>query len=338
MTPATRLGVLLSCIGLAACASPAAPIPTTTDAARAPVSSPSQAIGPSAAPSPSQAAAASVAPRQVVVGGARPVTVHLPPDAGTEPAPLLMVLHGFGVPAYEVQAYLGMDRVAAERGVVIVYPEGTRDRDGNPFWNATDACCNLYASDVDDVAYLAGLADEISRATPIDPKRVYLVGVSNGGFMSHRMACDQADVFAAVVSLGGATFDDEAQCAPSEPVAVLEIHGSRDETVSFEGGKLDLGRGTVKPRTYPGAKATAMAWAVSDGCAPAFDTLPEMLDVDAGIDGPNGPNETKVEIATGCDPGGHVELWTIIGGFHLPNLSPSFSTEVIDFLLAHPEP
>jgi polyhydroxybutyrate depolymerase len=81
-----------------------------------------------------------------------------------------------------------------------------------------------------------------------------------------------------------------------------------------------------------------MAWAVYDRCATAFETLPQTLDIDSGIDGPNGPTETKLEVAEGCPPGGHVELWTIPGGSHVPDLSTSFPTEVIDFLLAHPKP
>jgi polyhydroxybutyrate depolymerase len=326
---AGRLAVFAACVGLAAC-SPAASASPPASAV------PTPGVEPTTVASPSQSAAASIEPDEIVEIGDRQAILRVPPDARSAPAPLILMLHGYGSSASEHRSYFGFDRDAAARGAVVAYPEGTRDRDGNRFWNATDACCNFHGSDVDDVAYLVDLVDQIGKATPIDSKRVYLVGHSNGGFMSYRMACEQAPIFAAIVSLAGATYDDERTCAPSEPVAVLQIHGTDDDTVMFLGGTLDIGGG--QPRRYPGAKATAMDWAGYDGCASTFETRAEALDVDAGIDGPKGPTETKVEIADGCGPGGHVELWTIPGGSHVPNLSPSFPSDVVDLLLDHPKP
>lgn len=287
----------------------------------------------------SQDAGASIGPSDVVVGGARSVTVRLPSGDGSEPAPLLIMLHGFGGSPADHRAYFALDRYAADVGMVVVYPEGTRDRDGNLLWNGTDTCCDFYGSGVDDVAYLASLVDEISRATPVDEKRVYLVGHSNGGFMSYRMACEHAEVFAAIVSLAGATYDKDEDCAPSEPVAILQIHGTADDVILFGGGILSDFVTPGRPRpAYPGAKETVASWAAYDGCASALTETPETLDIDAGINGPNGPQETTIERATDCDPGGHVELWTIPGGGHGPNLSSTFAMLVIDFLLAHPKP
>ena len=290
-------------------------------------------------PSPSPDAEGSAGPGEVIVGGARPVTVRLPSGNATEPAPLLIMLHGYGDSTADHRAYFALDRYAGDAGMVVVYPEGTRDRDGNLLWNGTDTCCDFYGSGVDDVAYLASLVAEIGRNTPIDVKRVYLVGHSNGGFMSYRMACEQAGVFAAVVSLAGATFDDDADCAPSEPVAILEIHGTADDVIRFAGGTLsDIGPPNSPHPAYPGAKETVASWAAYNGCASALTRASETLDIDAVINGPNGPKETTIETATDCDPGGHVELWTIPGGGHGPILSRTFGQLVIDFLLAHPKP
>lgn len=330
MRPPARVVILAVIVGLAACST--APVAS-------PPASPATATGvaPSSIPSSSPDASASLEPDQVIVGRERPAIVRLPPGARAEPAPLLIVLHGYSQPPAEQQAYFRLDGYAADKGVVVAYPEGTRDRDGNRFWNATDVCCNFHGSDVDDVAYLGSLVDEIGRETPIDRKRVYLVGHSNGGFMSYRMACDRADVVAALVSLAGATYDDDADCAPSEPVAILQIHGSADDTIRFDGGTLDFGSTEPRP-PYPGAKSTVMSWAAYDRCATTLAASPEKLDIDATIAGPDGPNETTVEAATECAPGGHAELWTIPGGSHAPNLSSTFAASVIDFLLAYPKP
>jgi pimeloyl-ACP methyl ester carboxylesterase len=81
---------------------------------------------------------------------------------------------------------------------------GQQDRRGHRFWSATDACCNLDGLAVDDVAYLRAVIRDVSARHAVDPRRVFIVGHSNGGFMAHRMACEASDLVAAVVSLAGA--------------------------------------------------------------------------------------------------------------------------------------
>ena len=150
------------------------------------------------------------------------------------------------------------------------------DSDGNRFWNATDACCNFDRAAVDDVAYLTDVIAEIQAELAIDPKRIALVGHSNGGFMSYRMACEQADLVSAIVSLAGATFADPADCAPSEPVSVVQIHGTADDVILYEGG----GPFTDATGPYPGAETTAEIWATYDGCGETSSPLSAKVDVD----------------------------------------------------------
>ena len=177
--------------------------------------------------------------RDFTVGGDRPVTVHVPPAyASDTPAPLLILLHGYGASGAEQESYWRLGPVAAEAGMLYAYPDGSPDVDGARFWNGTDACCDFHGSGVDDSGYLAGLVSQIKAKANVDPRRVYFVGHSNGAFMSYRVACDHADEVAAIVSLAGATFGTPAKCAPSSPVAVLEIHGTADDTVLFGGGNL----------------------------------------------------------------------------------------------------
>jgi polyhydroxybutyrate depolymerase len=288
--------------------------------------------------SPSADASPSGSPA-LILGGDRPVTVHAPADPDPSGAPLVIVLHGYGSAGAEVEGYFHLGAVAAERGMVVAYPDGTMESGGTRFWNATDACCDFGRTGVDDSGYLAGLIDEIEAVSPIDPRRVYLIGHSNGGFMSHRMACDHAEVVAGIVSLAGATFVDPADCTPSGPVAILQIHGSADDVVRFDGGSLtDIGAPADATASYPGAADTVATWAADDGCQAALAASPTRVDVDAGVDGPDGPAEAQVTASSGCDPGGHVELWTIPGGGHVPDISTAFPEAVLDFLLAHPKP
>ena len=131
---------------------------------------------------------------------------------------------------------------------------------------------------MDDSGYLWDLVDEIKRQLTIDDRRVYAVGHSNGGFMSYRLACDHADVFAAIASLAGGTYKDENLCGPSEPVHVLQIHGTADGTIRYDGGNI----GGV---AYPGARESVQTWTQYDLCAAQSDTGFPGLNLDRGISG-----------------------------------------------------
>ncbi len=301
-----------------------------------PATSPEPA--PTASPHASAATRPSVGANEIVVGGSRTTVVDLPQATTDEPVPLLVMLHGYGSTGADHETYFRFAAAAVTRGFAYAHPDGTLDRDGQRFWNATDACCDFASTGVDDAAYLADLVAEVSRTRAIDRKRVYFVGHSNGGFMSYRMACQHADIVAAIVSLAGATFAKRADCAPSQPVAVLEIHGTADDVVAFRGGRLaDFGAPGDKP-AYPGVNATVASWEAYDGCDATVTRSATTLDLDTRIDGANGPAETTVDTWTDCAPGGHVELWTIRGGRHSPDLSPGFADAVLDFLVAHPKP
>ena len=262
-------------------------------------------------------------------GGAsneRPYEVFVPSVYdGATPTPLVILLHGYTASGSLQEAYWQIQPHAEARGFLYVHPDGTQDTQGNQFWNATDACCNFTGSDVDDSAYLRSIIDQVKAQYNVDPKRVFVMGHSNGGFMSYRMACDHADAIAAIASLAGATFNDPTLCQPSEPVSVLQIHGTADTTILYDGGSND-------PFVYPGAVATVEAWATYNDCA--LTTEPgTSLDLDSGLAG----DETTVT-RYGCALEGKAELWTIDGGSHIPALSDSFAPSILDFLFAHPKP
>jgi polyhydroxybutyrate depolymerase len=268
-------------------------------------------------------------------GGDRPVLVQVPPDYDdATPAPLVILLHGYGAGGGLEDVYLELSSAALERGAVFAAPDGTRDSLNRPFWNATDTCCNFDDVDVDDNAYLMGLVDEISSALSIDPQRVYFVGHSNGGFMAHQIACRNADRVAAIVVLAGALTNDTTACAPSEPVSVLQIHGTLDDTILYEGGTNvgDFSTTIEDGNPYPGAQATVARWVTVDECnATASEGDP--LDLDIMIEGA----ETTVDQYSGCAAGTGVELWSIVGGSHIPVFSDFIGGRFMDWLLAHPK-
>jgi polyhydroxybutyrate depolymerase len=265
----------------------------------------------------------------ITVGGDRPATVYVPASLDPDvPAPLVVVLHGYGVSGLVQELYLQLRPLAEERGFLYIYPDGMIDATNKRFWNAADPCCDSTGGVANDSAYLIGLVGEIKAHYNVDAKRVFFVGHSNGGFMSYRLACDHADTIAAIASLAGAVFTDELQCDPSEPVSVLQIHGSADDTVLYDGA-------VINDQPYLGARESVAKWAERDGCDPAPDEAAPPIDIDVGLAGA----ETKItQYANGCAPGGHAELWTIEGGGHLPAVGPEFVKKLGDFLFAHPKP
>lgn len=264
---------------------------------------------------------------QTTFGGDRPVELRVPSGyAPGEPAPLLILLHGYSANATLQEGYFLLEAAAHERGMLYAVPEGLVDGMGNQYWNAGEACCDFFSSMVDDAAYLRGLIDEIRGVYDVDPKRIFFAGHSNGGFMSHRMACDHADVVAGIVSLAGAMDDPPAACSPSEAVSVLQVHGTMDETIVYEGGDI-LGN------PYTSAASTVAFWAEHNGCDATTTDDPTALDLDTDLAGA----ETAVSRHEGC-AGGEAELWTIQDGTHIPALGDSWAPTILDFLMAHPKP
>ncbi len=260
-----------------------------------------------------------------MIGGDRPVDVHVPANlAAGKRAPLVLMLHGYGVDGDVEEIYLQLTPLADSRTFFYAHPNGTVDKSGSYFWNATDACCNYDGSHVDDSKYLASVITDIEAAYPVDPKRVYVVGHSNGAFMAYRLACDHADLVAGVGSLAGAMWEDTSRCQPSQGVSILEIHGTADTEVIYDGSTKE---------NYPSAPQTVADWATFDGCSANPTTDAHALNLDQGRG-----DETSVTRYPSCKQGRDVELWTIKGGSHLPNLTSSFRPDLIDWLFAQTLP
>jgi len=259
-------------------------------------------------------------------GGSRPAWVVAPDGAA---AGVLLALHGYGDTGANFVEALGLPTLARRAGFVLVVPDGTPDRRGNRFWNATDACCNFFDDPVDDVAYLRGLLAEVAAAYHVDRRRRYVLGLSNGAFMASRLACEAADEIAAIVPISGTLWNDASRCRPGSPVSVLQVHADRDRIIFYGGGGhvLGLGKGD-----YPGAVATVERWARLDACSGTRASVPPLLDLDV-----EPGTETAAEQMSGCPAGIDVRLLTMRGAPHVPGFSPAFGQWVWSWLAAHPK-
>jgi polyhydroxybutyrate depolymerase len=275
------------------------------------------------APSPTQLISPPVlTPETQQLVSERPYRLVVPPGYSGQPLPLVILLHGYSGSGQAMDDYLNMSSIAATRTFLLVTPDGTVDAAGYRYWNATDACCAANAPvPADDVAYLTAVIEDVTFRYSVDPQRVYIIGHSNGGFMAHRMACDRASRVAAIVSIAGAQWSYLPYCQPSEPVSVLQVHGTADTTILYDGGP-----------GYPGARTTVADWATLNRCTTDFYAAAVWdLDTQPGV-------ETIRELAIGCPPGVGVELWSMIAAPHDPAFSAWGANFLYNFLTVYPKP
>lgn len=259
--------------------------------------------------------------------GEVPLTVPAGYDPDV-PTPLIVSLHGYTSSGERHDRRWGISALADAYNFLTIAPDGQREPEGdrNRFWNASKACCNFTDLEPDDSGYLRRIIDQVEERYNVDPARVYVIGHSNGGFMSYRMAYEHSDAVAAIVSLAGANHLEERD-PPPYPVHVLQIHGTDDGTISYRGGE-------IRENRYPSAMGSVTRWAAYNGCDTAR-TGREMRDLDASLPG----HETGVmKMNTGCKDGGSAELWTIADGAHSPVYSETWGEQIVEWLLAHPKP
>jgi polyhydroxybutyrate depolymerase len=264
--------------------------------------------------------------------GERPYKFKVPIGYDQNKAtPLVILLHAYAKDGAFQENYFQFGAVADEQTFLYAYPDGTLDPTNERFWASDDACSDVGSMAVDDVAYINAVIDDVSTKYSVDPKRIFVVGHSNGAFMSHRLACDASDRIAAIASLAGAVRNDPSKCNPSNQVSVLDVHGDADMDINYNGSATLAG----KACPYPSEAQTMATWAAKNGCTGALAPNGLTLDLDTALPGA----ETSESAYAGCPTGIDVELWTIHGASHVPQLAhPVWAESIYAFFKAHPKP
>ena len=223
-----------------------------------------------------------------VAGVPRTYRLYVPAGLAPGPAPLVVMLHGGFGSAKQAQESYGWDAEADRAGFMVAYPDGA-----GRAWSVGGGCCGESGrTGVDDLAVIEAMLEQVGRRVPVDARRVFATGMSNGAMMAYRLACD-TDRFVAIAPVAGTLMGD---CPDPAPTSVLHIHGLADENVPYDGS--------------PGS-----GFAAIDG-APVADVIDRFGQV-AGCDPPSRTTVGPVtRSAATCPDGRAVELITIAGGGH----------------------
>lgn len=224
----------------------------------------------------------------------------------SQAVPLVLAFHGGGGHAEYManDARYGLQSMAEREGFAVAFPNGFSKLPGGKFatWNAGGCCGDARDHGVDDVGFARAVVADVQRHRAIDRNRIFATGMSNGGMMSHRLACDAADLFRAVASVAGT--DATTTCQPSRTVAVLHIHAKDDTHVLYNGGAgPDAFRDASKVMDFVSVPDTIARWVARNQCA----ATPQRV-----FDKPG----ARCDIYTSCRDHAAVELCTTDSGGH----------------------
>lgn len=223
-------------------------------------------------------------------GRARSYELYVPPSYdGTTPLPVVLNFHGFTSNGLLQQESTKMDELASREGFFVAYPNGLDNS-----WNAGVCCGRSAETAVDDVGFTRAVIEDLGERGCIDTARVYATGMSNGGFLSHRLACEAADVIAAAAPVAAVLGIEESACNPVRPIPIMQLNGTADPLVAYEGGGL---------ADSPSAQESIDGWIARDGC-----TGEPMVSYENGA--------ATCETVGECDDGVSVTLCSIEGAGH----------------------
>lgn len=246
-------------------------------------------------------------------GLGRRYLLHLPPGWERELLPVVISFHGGGGRAQGHKDWTRMDRLADRERFAIVYPDGTGGVFGRLLtFNAGGCCGPARRRNVDDVGFAIALLEDLARDLPLDRRRVYATGMSNGAMMSYRLAAEAAQHIAAIAPVGAAMSLD--RFAPARPVPVMHIHSVDDPRALYDGGlgpPFPLTRSRV---LHKSVEAELARWVERNGCAAEPRQVSSLRAPESRFD--SGHTAAKL-VWSPCSSGAEVVLWKLAGAGHV---------------------
>lgn len=258
----------------------------------------------------------------------RKYLLHIPAGySPAKPAPLVLFFHGGGGHMEQAADAYGWREKSDKEGFIVAFPNGTSrfPRQHLATWNAGNCCGSARDKNVDDVGFVRQVIADIQRQVPIDRARIFATGMSNGGMMSYRLACEAADIIRAVAAVAGT--DNTQTCKPSQPVSVLHIHARDDTHVLFDGGAgKDAFRDESKVTDFTSVNDTIRRWIALNHAA---GTPRRVLDVPGAIGDlyTSKQNSARIQLVV-TETGGH--SWP--GGKAVRRKKPSTAINATDMI------
>ena len=192
---------------------------------------------------------------------ARTYLLHLPEGFSADSTyPLLVAMHGGFGSAQQMESSTQLSEKADEEGFIVVYPEGSEGFLNIRTWNAGGCCGYSQDNDIDDVGFINALLDSLIADHPIDENRIYATGMSNGGMMAYRLACELSDRIAAIAPVAATMVYTD--CAMENDIPVIHFHSYLDSNVPYDGG---IGDG-FSDHYNPPLDSVLNAWADFSAC------------------------------------------------------------------------
>jgi polyhydroxybutyrate depolymerase len=247
-------------------------------------------------------------------GRERSYRVHVPPQAKERhPLPVVVNFHGGGGYARYHEAHSHMDETADREGFLAVYPNGTgKWRDRLLTFNAGTCCGSATDNHVDDVGFTLALLDDLARRTPLNPRRVYATGLSNGAMMAYRLAAEAPDRIAAIAPIAGGMVVDSF--APSHGMPIMHFHSLDDPRALYHGGLGAPFPFTHRRVLHPDMDRVLARWRARDGCPEEPVKAAPII----GSPGTRDSGQTAIKYVWGpCTTGAEMALWQFTGVGHV---------------------
>ncbi len=209
-------------------------------------------------------------------GLVRTYRVHVPQNyRAARAVPLLFAFHG-GSGDMEHMAndrHYGLISKSEAEGFIVVFPNGYSKLKSGKFasWNAGNCCANARDEQIDDVGFVRKMIAAVSQTFNINSHQIYATGMSNGGMMAYRLACEMSDTFKAIAAVAGT--DNTISCRPDSAVSILHIHAANDDHVLFNGGAGAQSRDASKVTNFTSVPNTIDQWVQHNQCLPTLQRL-----------------------------------------------------------------
>lgn len=238
-------------------------------------------------------------------GGSRAYQLYIPSTYDKrKPAPLLMILHGRSSNAQRMANLTDFNSRADKHGFIVVYPQGLHKQ-----WNYLHGILG-YKEHPNDSEFLLKVVDAITAAYSIDNQRIYLTGLSNGGFMAQRLACYAAHRFAAFASVAAGGYAAmPLDCENKTAINMLYIHGTADTKVPWNGLSVKDADGELQAVTMSLTNSVKF-WAEHNQCSP------DVTSTEIQTTGRSPGTRVKILSSTGCNAKAEVVLYAILGAGH----------------------